>query len=271
MILKRKSSGAGSGVSPAEAFAKSAIEGGQDKSVAQCTGGYRFLLCLGCISEPKTGPEIVLQLSDKGCISPLEVSSVYRELRSLEQAGLIMRSGKRYELTEAGRQVRPDVSMFERICEAVKLLSKAKPSPKGQLIILAIQHGPKNGDEVKRHLESEGFSGYLGLSNLHRDLKAIEAKGTIQRNPRTHKYELTDTGKMLCPDEALYARIRGALSFLLEINVSFSGGAGKHRESNGLARKAAASIEKLDGVVSEDVLAPLKALLIDYEKKNAKI
>ncbi len=254
---------------PAAAFGAIAKEGGQDESPIASRLSPRWLLCLGCVSVPKTRADVVRQLEERGCISAMGNSGVYRDIRLLKQAGLIQAAGKKkYELTEAGRHACPDGSLFERISEAIRVLEGAKPSPRGQLILGAIMQGPKTRVDIVNHLVGERFISPMAQSNIYRQIKAFEAAGIVRQSSEG-MYELTEAGRTSCPSESMYSRIGEASRTLLELNASSPDGIETPVEEEVLAQKAAGSLARLDGVISEDILAPIRAL-INHAKKRER-
>ena len=194
-------------------------------------------------------------------------SGVYRDLTALVQAGLIQNSdGKKYGLTAAGKKACPDEGTFERVSEAVSILEQTDPSPKRQLILGTLMLGPKTCGDVLKYLADKKFISPMAQSQVYREIKAFVAEGLV-RELSHGMFELTDTGKKSCPDEGTYNRIGEASKTLLEINVSSPESAEMPMEDIILAKKAALSLARLSGVVAEDVLAPIRALLSDYEKK----
>src|SRR5271157_5439310 len=240
---------------PAEAFGKDAKEGGQDDNPLRFRMTPRSLLCLGCLSVSKKRADVIRQLGEMGCIGPMGNSPAYRDLRSLVTAGLIRQAdGKKYELTAAGKRACPDKSTFETVAEAVKVLEQSNTSPRRQLILGSLIHGPKTCGDIVNLLVDQKIISPMAQSNIYRELKAFEAENVVTRGAHGI-YEPTESGMKLCPDEGTYARIAGAYRTLLEIDSSSPESKEKPFRKILLAKKAALSLAKLDGVVTDDILA----------------
>lgn len=62
---------------------------------------------------------------------PMKVSNIYRRLRGLETAGLIVKDGLEYSLTESGEQVCPDKKRFDALMDASNTIFTVKKEIRG--------------------------------------------------------------------------------------------------------------------------------------------
>jgi len=151
-----------------------------------------------------------------------------------------------------------------RLMEDNKIPGFRGRDPKRLMVLGCIKYGPKTSNEIVKYLYHEGCTVATDVANVYRIIRQMTSAGLIRGGHGKRKsFELTKHGERYCPDEETFHRLMDATRIVLGIKeAGFVREPEKPKdEEKTLAEAASDALSKIEGVVSEEILAPLRKLI----------
>lgn len=142
--------------------------------------------------------------------------------------------------------------------------------PKRIIVLGCIKYGPhKTANEIVKYLCAEGCMVPTDIANVYRIIRQMVNRGLIRENPRKPKtFELTKFGEHHCLDRETFCKLMDASKTIIAIKENRFARKPEKSENaeKSLVEAASEALEKIEGVVSEEILAPLRRLINSINK-----
>ncbi|MFA5412592.1 MAG: hypothetical protein WC350_04575 [Candidatus Micrarchaeia archaeon] len=137
--------------------------------------------------------------------------------------------------------------------------------PKRLLVLGCIKYGPKkSAGEIVQYLSSEGCMVATDVANVYRIMRQMVSADIIRKeHGRKISFVLTKHGEHYCPDMETFQRLMDASRTIIGIKEhGFIPKTEKPENAEkSLAEAASDALKRMEGVVSEEILAPLRRLI----------